>query len=267
MTPIEIDSLDDARLDPYRNLPRNKSGNTDRFVVEGRLLVERLLASDFEVESLLVDTNHLSRLSETARPGVPVLVASAMMLDELVGFQFHRGVLACGRRKSLLAPDAFLADVHDRSLITLCDRVVDQENLGGIVRNSQAFGAAGIFLGPGCADPFSRRVLRVSMGCALQLPVVTWDDREACVQQLRQADFEVVVTMATDHAVPFDSFRPAHRSAVVLGNEGSGLCDTWLPLADRVVRIPMNNRVDSLNVASASAVLLHRFRTDVERSP
>ncbi|MCA9110519.1 MAG: hypothetical protein KDA52_11250, partial [Planctomycetaceae bacterium] len=153
---IRVDSIDDQRVAVYRELHRRdlirRSG---LFIVEGQLLVERLLASSFEAHSILVDERRLSTLPESAA-GKSVFVAEAGLLEEIVGFNFHRGVLACGYRSTPLAI-ASLKDVFgETALVVVCVDVQDPTNLGTILRNSAAFGVDAVIVTRQCADPFSR---------------------------------------------------------------------------------------------------------------
>ncbi len=162
-----ITSLDDPRLEPYRNLKdTNRTRWAESFIVEGEKLVRRLIASRFPVESILLG----ERFESEFRPDVPeetaVYVLPDKLIEPLVGYKFHRGVLACGRR--LPGPDlAELAPPGKPLALIICPEVQDPENLGSILRIASAFAADGVLVGRGSADPFSRRVLRVSMGAAL----------------------------------------------------------------------------------------------------
>ena len=100
MSPTFIQSLDDPRLQPYRNLKdTNQTRWSGRFVCEGEKLTLRLLESDFQTSSVLLDQPHYDRLSPRIPHGVETLVVPAKMVPQIVGFNFHRGVLACGVRQ------------------------------------------------------------------------------------------------------------------------------------------------------------------------
>jgi tRNA G18 (ribose-2'-O)-methylase SpoU len=94
-----IHSLDDPRLEPYRNLKdTNRTRWFDLFVAEGEKLTRRLLESSCRVRSVLVDHTHLERLRPHLRPELDVLLVAEALVPQIVGFSFHRGVLACGHR-------------------------------------------------------------------------------------------------------------------------------------------------------------------------
>ena len=173
MPHVFITAADDPRIAIYRDLPKsNLTRPSGFFIAEGELLVRRLFASDYAVESVLLDERFQDSLALPARADVPVYVVLHEWVSQIVGFRFHRGVLACGRRRATSRLDKLLAGAGTRLTIVACVDVHDPENMGGILRNSAAFGADLVLANQSCADPFSRRVLRTSMGTVFRLPLV-----------------------------------------------------------------------------------------------
>ena len=267
MPRIPIHDLDDPRLSDYRALPRsNLTRHAGRFIAEGRLLVERLAASRFPLISVVCSSSDLHRLPEGLPEELPVYVLPKRQVSELIGFQFHRGMLACGKRQA----NPMLAELHATELaspiVVVCPQVVDPTNLGAIIRNGCAFGVGGLLLGPGCADPYSRRVIRVSMGNCWQLPIRESPNLAEDLQTLRQeAAFEIVGTVLDPTAEPLVSAGRTRRLALLFGSEGHGLTPDWIQLCDRTVTLPMQRNTDSLNVAVATGVMLYHFTTVATR--
>src|SRR4051795_4081092 len=101
MPRIPIDDLDDPRLATYRHLKAtNETRGGDRFVVEGEKLVYRLLESRFPTDSVLVTDRYEAHHSSKIPDDVPTFVIPHGRIEALVGYHFHRGVLACGRRRA-----------------------------------------------------------------------------------------------------------------------------------------------------------------------
>ena len=95
-----IESLDDPRLDPYRLLKeRELAKDGGRFIAEGEHLVRRLLESDFPTDSVLLAERRAPEIAPTVADHVPVFVAPDALMHQVIGFKFHSGVIACGRRK------------------------------------------------------------------------------------------------------------------------------------------------------------------------
>ncbi len=237
--------------------PRAHPGHGPCFVAEGRILVEDLLAwgraGKVQVVAVLAEAG----LAEAVRPLLPdgarLLTATRPELSALAGFPFHRGLLAAAVVPP--RPDRELAAC--RRLLVL-PALADAENLGQLLRTAAALGLDGALLGPG-PDPFSRRAVRVSMGAAWKLPL--WREPEvwSALAGWKGADGEVTGAALTPGSLPVGAWRPAPRTALVLGPEGPGLAPGELAHCDRTVRIPMAEGVDSLNVAAAGAILMYRL--------
>ncbi len=260
MPRFTIETVDDPRIREYRDLPRKKaSRSAGHFVAEGRWLVRRLLQSEVEIVSILCIEKYVEEFAEVAEP-VPLYLAERSLVEQIVGFEFHRGVLACGRRPRALTLANLSVGERRRALYAACVGVCDPENLGGVIRNCAAFGADALLVDRHCADPFSRRVLRVSMGAALSLPIVESADLKQDLARLRNdGNFEITSAVLRESACPLEETRPSEKAAIVFGNEGYGLSEEWLQLCDHQVTLPMQGGVDSLNVAVASGIFLHHF--------
>ena len=259
MPRLPIDSIDDPRVAIYRDLPQqNLTRHSGRFIAEGDKVVERLLDSQFPVESLLVEEEWADHFAARLAPETPIYVMSKPLLQRAVGFRFHRGVLACGVRQAGPTFDALLEHAANRETVTfvVCPDVQDPTNLGSIIRSAAAFGCGAVVLGGRCADPFSRRVLRVSMAASLLLPSVESRDLAADLRHLSAAGVECVATVLDPAAEPLNGLRRDRRTAVLLGSEGHGLGEEWLGLCQRRITIPMHAGIDSLNVAVAAAIVL-----------
>ncbi|MCP4505694.1 MAG: RNA methyltransferase, partial [Fuerstiella sp.] len=160
---LRVDSLDDPRLDVYRHLKKNNENrHEDLLIAEGTTVVERLLRSDYVVRSVLVTDQKFPNFQSRLTPDVVVHRVTRDLATQLVGFEFHLGVLAAAERKpSPLIQDAVPAT--GSSLVLLGDHITDQQNVGLLIRIAAAFGVDAVIFSRGSTDPFSRRVMRVSM--------------------------------------------------------------------------------------------------------
>jgi tRNA G18 (ribose-2'-O)-methylase SpoU len=259
---VRIDSIDDPRVNFYRDLPHGKLPR-DRglFIAEGTWLVRRLLASDYETESVLVDQRRMDQIDEDVANEATVYIASRNLLERIVGFNFHQGIIACGRRRPLLTVDQLqLAPVASVTIAVLV-RIQDSENLGGILRSCAAFGVDAVVLDDHCVDPFSRRVLRVSMGTVLKLSIVESIDLASDLRFLRdQYDVQSFATVLDSKAEPLEQVRRPDRLAILFGNEADGLPPHYVDLCDRRITIAMRMDTDSLNVSVAAGIFLYHLR-------
>ncbi len=249
-------------LDAYHDLPDRDLRREGLLVAEGRWLVERLLASGWEVLSVLCAPRFAGHFRELASGRCPVLTANQERLAQVAGFPFHRGVLAAARRPKFPSLAAWLSDAGSAAraggTLVLCPRLTGEYNLGSIVRSAAALGADALAVGPSCCDPLSRRALKVSMGAAFRLPLLALADEEAAdLARLRAAGWRIAGASPAARAVPLASWRREGPVALVLGEEAEGLPEPWAGGCDVLLRIPMRPGVDSLNVSVAAGILLH----------
>jgi tRNA G18 (ribose-2'-O)-methylase SpoU len=229
------------------------------FVVEGARSVGQLLNSAWPLRSLLLRPERVDAMSDAIEAfehqGAPVYVAGPAVFDRIAGFPVHRGVLALAVRRPPPDPSSVLAGVN---AVVVVEAVNDHENLGAIFRNAAALGGGGVLLDPRCCDPLYRRAIRVSVGHVLRVPFARLEPWPAALHSLAGWGFSLVA-LDPGASEPIDSLPRRGPTALLVGGEGSGLSEAALQAADRRVRIPMAAGVDSLNVATAVAIALHRL--------
>jgi tRNA G18 (ribose-2'-O)-methylase SpoU len=254
-----VESLDDERLAPYRNLPDGELARLGRrFIAEGELVVRRLLASELAVESVLLADRQVAKLAAALRPEVPVYAAPAEVVDRIVGFGFHSGVMACGLRPPDAGLDQARARLQSAHTVVVLPEITKTDNLGAILRTCSAFGAPAV-LGPRSCDPYYRQSVRVSMGAVFEMCLARSADLRIDLPRLQDWGFELVAAVLDPSAEPLPMARRNGRTAILLGNEFDGLRETELSLCRRRVTVPMGAGVDSLNVSAAAAVMLYHF--------
>ncbi len=257
-----IEDIDDPRLDVYRNL---KSTNATRdariFIAEGPTVVERVLRSGFIVRSIVISDRKFAGFREHLPTDIPVFRLRQNLAEELVGFAFHSGVMASAVRRPCPSPAQWLPPAGP-ALVVAGDRITDPENVGALIRIAAAFGASGVIFGPGSTDPFSRRVLRVSMGNGLFLPILETNNLEVTLQELTtQHQLTISGTLLQPSAAPLAQHLFNPRTVLVFGNEYDGISvSIQQQLATRLT-IPMLNGTDSLNVAVSAGIFLHQYRS------
>jgi len=258
---IVVAEATDLRLDDYRALNdqafRRRYEGDELFIVEGFVAIDRLIESGHTIRSVLLAPSRVERFDHhtaTLSAGdIPVFVAERRMIADVVGFDLHRGVIACAERRPSVSVDELL----DRATrIAALEGLNDNENLGAIARAAKAFGIDGLLIDPTCTDPYSRRTVRVSMGEVLTLPIsrATAHEWPAVLDEVSAAGFEVWAMTPVPTADDLWSVAVPDRLAVLLGAEGPGLTAAAIAAADRQVRIPISTDVDSLNVGQAAAV-------------
>jgi tRNA G18 (ribose-2'-O)-methylase SpoU len=261
---ISITDSGDERLADYGNVPDPELlSRRGLFVAEGRLVVRRLLAASLVTRSVMVTRPALEPLRDLLgpEPEVAVYLVPQGVMDEVTGFNVHRGCLALGVRPPRHDWRALAAAAR---LVVVLERVGDADNVGSIFRSAHAFGADAVLLGPACADPLYRKAIRTSMGAALTVPfadVTPWPD---ALRELAGSGWKIVGLTPTSEETlgeraPGSPGDPGPRTAIVLGHEGEGLTSAAMDACTARARIPINPAVDSLNVATAAAIALYEL--------
>ncbi len=258
-----VENLNDRRLWPYRELKEralDRSGGF--FIAEGEHVVRRLLASDFDVESVFLSEKRAD-VGPDVRAGVPVYVAPHAVMQQVLGFKFHSGVIACGRRKRRQTIDEVVPKDAERLTLVVCPDIANAENIGSIIRLSAGFGADALILGERCHDPFWRQSVRVSMGTVFSLPLVHTDDLLCDLSRLRDEwGVEFTATVLKADAEPLTRATRTARFGLLFGGEAQGLEPAYADVCQRHVTIPMKLGTDSLNVAVAAGISLYHFTRD-----
>ncbi|HEY3261400.1 MAG TPA: RNA methyltransferase [Pseudonocardiaceae bacterium] len=260
--PIEIDEVDDGRLDDFRDLTRadrrpDRPGGRGLVLAEGTVVVRRLIASPYPVRAVMGVHRKLDELApDLAGVDVPVYAVSAELMAAVVGFHLNRGVLAAADRAAKPPVNTLLAGAR---VVAVLEGINDHENLGSLFRNAAALGVDAVLLGARCADPLYRRSVRVSMGHVLRMPFGVLPSWPADLSLLRRAGFRLLALTPAAAAVPLSAANLGadDRVAFLLGAEGPGLSGPALAAADQLLAIPMADGVDSLNVATAAAIAFY----------
>ncbi|HEX2973150.1 MAG TPA: RNA methyltransferase [Tepidisphaeraceae bacterium] len=262
-TIIPVESLSDPRIAVYLNLKeRELAREGGRFIAEGEMVVRRLLASDYPVESVLMADRHVEKIPPLVPPGVPIYMAPAAVVNQIVGYKFHSGVMACGVRKPRLSIEQIASSwTSDKPVVlTVLPEIANTENMGALIRISAAFGVNAMILGQHSCDPYYRQSIRVSMGNIFSVPIVQCEDLLSDLRLLRERwNVQLLATVLDETAEPLARSQTAARMGILFGGEGPGLRADEIAACDRRITIPMQMGTDSLNVSVAAAVILYHF--------
>lgn len=264
---LAVASADDPLVAGYRHLvDGGRRSRRERragvFVVEGERAIGQLLSERWPLQSILLAEAKAARrpelVSAAESAGAQVLVAGPALMERIAGYPVHRGALALAARPADRDPLEVLTGC---ALVLVVEAVNDFENLGSLFRNAAAFGVGAVLLDPRTADPLYRRCVRVSVGHVLRVPFARVGEWPGGLEALRRLGFSIVA-LSPDGRSTVDEVAAgmAGPVAVMVGSEGDGLTQEAMAGSDHVARIAMAGGVDSINVATAAAIALHRFR-------
>lgn len=265
MTILRLPDISDARLNVYTSLTNHQLRNSlDReygiVIVESEIAIRVALDKGVEPLSLLLDERKLEAMADVVErlpQTVPVFVLPPDEAQKLTGYRVTRGALSAMVRPAQPTVPELLDGSQN---VVVLEGITDTSNVGAIFRNAAALHADAVIVAPTCADPLSRRAVRVSMGNVF---MVRWARAGASwprdtMSALKERGFSCLALALDDRAIDLRSVAQAagDKRALFFGSEGSGLSRAVLASCDQTVIIPMANGVDSLNVAASSAVAM-----------
>ena len=261
---IEIDSLSHPGTEVFSTLTEAQLRNNIEpekgiFIAESPKVINVALNAGYQPVSLLCERKHIDgdAADIISRCGdIPVYTGTRDLLAQLTGYTLTRGVLCAMRRSAPLSMEEVCRDARR---IVVINGVVDTTNIGAIFRSAAALGIDTVLLTRNSCDPLNRRAVRVSMGSVFLVP---WTWMDGPLTDLNQLGFRTAAMALTENSVSIDHplLTAEPKLAIVMGTEGDGLPKETIAEADYVVRIPMSQAVDSLNVAAAAAVAFWELR-------
>ncbi len=243
-----ITSLKNPKVATWKGLKDRKGRReTGCFLVEGRKMVEEAVASAFPVEAILVDTD---RAGEFAIPAsIPVYTMPAHVLAAVCDTKTPQGVAAVVRMAQTPAPGARLVAL---------DGVQDPGNVGTIIRTADAAGFDGVLLSTQCADVFSPKVLRATMGSIFRMGIRVTEDLPGALSGLI-AEGSAVLSSQLDGTPFYERAPVGEKFVLVIGSEGNGVTDAVKAIATHRVKLPMRGGAESLNAAVAAGIMMYEL--------
>lgn len=241
-----ITSLKNPKVAAWKAL-KDRKGRRESgcFLVEGRKMVEEALASAFDVETVLVQEG--MELPDGLT--MPVYELPAHVLAAVCDTKTPQGIAAVVRMKEQSA-----LGKH----IVVLDGVQDPGNVGTIIRTADAAGLDGVLLSTQCADVFSPKVLRATMGSIFRMNLRTTDDLPGELTKLREKGYSILSSQL--NGTPFyEREKVAEQFALIIGNEGNGVSEQVQQTATHRVRLPMRGGAESLNAAIAAAIMMYEL--------
>ena len=248
-----ITSLKNPKVTTWKSLKDRKGRReTGCFLVEGRKMVEEAIASAFPVEAVLVDVDRQGEFTLPA--GIPAYSMPGHVLAAVCDTKTPQGIAAVVR----------MAEVELRGTrLVAMDGVQDPGNVGTIIRTADAAGFDGVILSSQCADVFSPKVLRATMGSVFRMGIRVTDDLPGLLAQMVREGASVLSSQLDGE--PFYQRSPLNeRFVLVIGSEGNGVTDEVKAIATHRVKLPMRGGAESLNAAVAAGIMMYELTRDMD---
>lgn len=222
------------------------------FFVEGKKMFVEIPKED--LEGVYVSETFLKENSKIL-DGVKYVTVSDFVYKKISDTVSPQGIAAIVKQKSYSVDYIINHRSKDKSCIVVLDRLQDPGNMGTIVRTGEAAGISGIIMSNDSADIYNPKVIRSTMGSIFRVPFVIVDDLGTAVDKLKENG--ITTYAAHLKGKVYNSNGLDSHCALLIGNEANGLSDDISKRADKLIKIPMSGKVESLNAAVATAILMY----------
>lgn len=257
-----ISSRSNAEIVRVASLKEKKYREKHRlFCAEGRKLFSEAVDSPFAEIQCVYCTSDNYGYCEAHAGGAEVVEVSDEVYSKLSVEKAPQGVICVIKYIDKLHDFITMyngADENEGALprTLVLSEVRDPGNLGTVIRTAAAFGVEYVILSSDCADIYNPRVVRAAMGTLFSQRITMVSDMPGTLERLGEVGYTTYASVLDERAVKLSSLTLDRRSVFIIGNEGHGLSSEIVRRAHNTVYIPMTERAESLNAATAASVML-----------
>lgn len=250
---VFIESKENNLFKNTKKLKERKNRNkSNKYIIEGFRLIQEAFKANVDIDYLIVTEDSIGKLDifllDYITDNIKIYKISDNLFKELISTENPQGIVAVVNMNIMpLEPNG--------NFYLLCDRLQDPGNLGTIIRTAHAAGVEGIILTKGTVDIYNEKTIRSTMGSMFYIPI-HYDNDLSLVKRLKEDGFNIVVT-SLDTDKNFFDVDLRGKVLLTVGNEGNGVSDEVLEIADTKVKIPMPGNAESLNVSIAASVIMY----------
>lgn len=249
--------LTNNELKYYSSLLQKKIRQREKkFIVEGLKIVEEGLASDYNCEIIFLTNsftdNNTDRISSYSKKNIRVEVVKEEQFRKLADTDSPQGIAAVF---NFIKPDLSTEKIFKENLVIYLDNISDPGNLGTIIRTADWFGVKSILLSPDCVELYNPKVIRSTMGSIFHLNLF----EDFGTNHLKKYSEKFKIILTDTFGENFYEFNFPEKKILVFSNEANGPSKEIQEIADARITIPKAGNAESLNVASAFAVVLSQL--------
>lgn len=239
---MEITSLENQLVKKITSLHKKKFRDEYKlFFIEGMKSIKEAINFNQEIEYVLYSPDMI--YYDLDIEGIEV---SKEILCKISDTVTPQGIVAVCKIK-----EEKIDVLKGKKKIVYLDKVQDPGNVGTIIRTADAFGIDGVVLSKECADIYSPKVVRSTMGSIFHLPVI----RDVNVEELKKLNMKIYSSSLNGN----EEFKIEDNSILVIGNEGNGISDETKEITDEFIKIKMPGNAESLNASIAAGILMYEF--------
>ncbi|WP_010099082.1 TrmH family RNA methyltransferase [Ornithinibacillus scapharcae] len=220
---------------------------SNTFLIEGFHLIEEAIASNWQIEEIIIKENVTVPEWVTS---LPVVEVSENVFQHISQTKTPQGIAAVVHFKQF-------NDITG-DYVLLLDRIQDPGNLGTIIRTADAAGFDAVILGEGTVDVYNDKVIRSTQGSIFHIPVIQ-DNLIERIDDLKNDGYRIWASALTN-SKDYHSIKATSKIALIMGNEGAGIQEQLLNMADEMIKIPIYGKAESLNVSIAAGILMYHIK-------
>lgn len=247
-----ITSRNNKIIKDVSKLQKKKYRDTEKkFLIDGyKVLLEAFnsginIENIFYIEGIDKDLSLFNNL---------LTEVSDNVLDKISSVKNSEGIVAVAQ-----IPEYDNIDLKNLKKVILLENIQDPGNLGTIIRTADAAGYELIICSQTCADFYSEKTLRASMGSLFHIPVVKVENFKEYIEKLKDRNFSIIGTALNGTELIMNKVRVPEKFGIVFGNEGNGLTQEIIDSCTQLVKIPIFGKAESLNVSIAAGILMYAY--------
>jgi 23S rRNA (guanosine2251-2'-O)-methyltransferase len=196
-------------------------------------------------------------LNDCAKSGIAVRFISYDALTKMVASDSHQSFVAYIEERKFYEVKEFI-DIYQNlpSFVLMLDQIFDPQNFGALLRAAECFGINGVVWSKNRGVHLTPLVAKASCGASELLQLLSISNLADAVERFKAADYEIIAALADSKAESLEQVRYGEKTVLIVGSEGEGIQPLLCKKADRHVFIPLVGKIESLNVAQATSILL-----------
>lgn len=256
---IQITSMKNPLIKEIKSLYRKKDRLRGRaFIIEGIKIIEEAINNGYPIKNViytdqLLNTEGGTEFFEKIKELNNLVYVSSNIFKEISDTENPQGILGIASFEHKILNDMIIIE---KPFLLLLDGVQDPGNMGTIIRTADAFNVNGIIITDGCVDPYNPKVVRATMGSIFRVPLYYTSNGTIELNKLKEMNIKIFAT-SLEGSVPIYDADFNDGFVMVIGNESKGVSQDIFSISDKLIKIPMPGKSESLNAGVAASIIMY----------
>lgn len=227
------------------------------YVIGKHALIELLNNAKEKIKKVYLANNELVSQLEGKR--VSYEIVSKDRLTKLCGYDMHQGVVVEIIEREFIPLSDFLQNSEEKSIVLMCDNISDTQNFGSLARLCDCFGVDALVFSKNRGAEITPFAAKAASGAFELINLIRVSNLYDSVLKFKENGYSVVIADVSENSKSINDFTFSKKTLLVVGSEGFGVQPLIKKAADFIVKIELLGKIDSLNVAQATAIFLYKF--------